>query len=175
MIQRQFQWNSKFLLLSCSGFFTIFRSSDSTTFTEESGYLESKKLLFYKIIMLIFIYIHHIIWIVINYLYTIFYKIIFWNLTSKPVGPSHLYTEWKTLKSIKSKTLKPGCRLVSIFWTINHFSDTRAVFTPALDSPVMHCTALYCTVHCAVLDNITVHYGRAGDTLLFSQKYVNDG
>ena len=63
------------------------------------------------------------------------------------------YTEWKTLKSIKSKTLKPGCRLVSIFWTINHFSDTRAVFTPTLDSPVMHCT-LPCTV--------PVHYGRAG-------------
>lgn len=62
------------------------------------------------------------------------------------------YTEWKTLKSIKSKTLKPGCRLVSIFWTINHFSDTRAVFTPTLDSPVMHCT-LPCTV--------PVHYGQA--------------
>ena len=69
-----------------------------------------------------------------------------------------IYTEWKTLKNIKSKTLKPGCRLVSIFWTIDHFSDTRAVFTPTLDSPVMHCT-LPCTV--------PVHYGREGDIQLY--------
>ena len=62
-----------------------------------------------------------------------------------------IYTDWKTLKSIKSKTLKPGCRLVSIFWTINHFSDTRAVFTPTLDSPVM-----YSTVHCPVLYRCTM-------------------
>ena len=66
---------------------------------------------------------------------------------------------------LKSDNTAPGwARLVSIFRTINHCSDTRELFTPALDSPVMHCTALYCPVHCAVLANITVHYGRAGDT-----------
>ena len=102
------------------------------------------------------------------------------------------YTEWKTLKSIKSKTLKPGCRLVSIFWTINHFSDTRAVFTPTLDSPVMHCT-LPCTVpvhygqagtlHCTPLFNkqmmksclghlhTTLHWGQVGNTFLFCLKH----
>ena len=63
------------------------------------------------------------------------------------------------VKKYISKNTQPCSRLVSIFWTINHFSDTGALFTPALDSPVMHCT-LPCTV--------PVHYGREGDTQPFS-------
>ena len=53
--------------------------------------------------------------------------------------------------NIKSDITAPCSRLVSIFRTINHCSDTRALFTPALDSPVMHCTALYTALYWTTL------------------------
>ena len=53
---------------------------------------------------------------------------------------------------LKSDNTAPGwARLVSIFRTINHCSDTRELFTPALDSPVLHCTALYTALYLTTL------------------------